>query len=169
MLFDIFVVIGLILANAIFTISDMSVIASKKTRLNVLLEDGKKNASKVLKLVDDPTPIIATTQIGLTVITMLEGAFVEASLSGKVADYFTGVGYFAGYEHTAASVMVFFVVTFLLLLIGDILPKRIAILYPEAGSKGRHGEQGGDCGDSGYDKFFHFETPKLKVVLHILG
>ncbi len=132
MLFDIFVVIGLIFANAFFTISDMAVIASKKTRLNALFEDGKKNANRVLKLVDDPTPIIATTQIGLTVITMLEGAFVEASLSGKVADYFTGVGYFAGYEHTAASVMVFFVVTFLLLLIGDILPKRIAILYPEA-------------------------------------
>ncbi len=131
MLFDIFIVVGLILANGVFTISDMAVIASKKTRLNSMLEDGKKNAEKILKLVEDPTPIIATTQIGLTVITMLEGAFVEASLSGKVAEQFIQMGYFGGIEHQAASVIVFVIVTFFLLLIGDILPKRVAILYPE--------------------------------------
>ena len=131
MLFDITIVIGLILANAVFTISDMAVIASKKTRLNALLEDGKENARRVMQLVDDPTPVIATTQIGLTVITMMEGAFVEASLSGKVAAYFISSGLFMGFEHTAASVVVFVLVTFFLLLIGDILPKRIAILYPE--------------------------------------
>ena len=128
---DIIIVLGLILANAFFTISDMSVIASKKTRLQTLVDDGNNKAKFVLKLAEDPTPVIATTQIGLTVVTMLEGAFVEASLSGKVALHIKQLGYFAGYENHVASISVFFVVTFLLLLIGDILPKRIAILYPE--------------------------------------
>lgn len=132
MLSDILIVLALIFANAFFTISDMAVIASKKTRMNTLAEEGNKKARSLLKLVDDPTPVIATTQIGLTVITMIEGAFVEASLSGKVADYFQQLGYFAGNEKTASSIIVFVIVTFLLLLIGDILPKRIAILYPES-------------------------------------
>ncbi|MBX9596994.1 MAG: hemolysin family protein [Burkholderiales bacterium] len=128
---DMIVVIGLILANALFTISDMSVIASKKTRLQTLIDNGSKNAFRALKLAENPTHIIATTQIGLTVVTLLEGAFVEASLSGKVAAYFTEMGYFHGHEAHIASVSVFIVVTFLLILFGDILPKRIAILYPE--------------------------------------
>lgn len=129
---DIIIVLVLIFANAFFTISDMAVIASKKTRIQSLADDGNKKAKSILSLVDDPTPVIATTQIGLTVITMMEGAFVEASLSGKVADKFHDLGYFMGDEKTAASVVVFVIVTFLLLLIGDIIPKRIAILYPEA-------------------------------------
>jgi putative hemolysin len=129
---DMIVVIGLILANALFTISDMSVIASKKTRLQTLIDNGSKNAAKALKLAENPTHIIATTQIGLTVVTLLEGAFVEASLSGKVAAYFIQMGYFHGQEAHVASISVFVVVTFLLILFGDILPKRIAILYPEA-------------------------------------
>ncbi|RTL00708.1 MAG: HlyC/CorC family transporter [Proteobacteria bacterium] len=128
---DIIIVLLLIFANAFFTISDMSVIAAKKTRMQSLADDGNKRAKSILSLVDDPTPVIATTQIGLTVITMLEGAFVEASLSGKVAAWFQQLGIFATNEKTAASVIVFVIVTFLLLLIGDILPKRIAILYPE--------------------------------------
>lgn len=128
---DIIIVLCLIFANAFFTISDMAVIAAKKSRLISLAEDGNKKAKSLLHLADDPTPVIATTQIGLTVITMMEGAFVEASLSGKVADKFSELGYFAGYEHNASSILVFAIVTFLLLLIGDILPKRIALLYPE--------------------------------------
>lgn len=129
---DIIIVMLLIFANGFFTISDMAVIAAKKVRIQVMADSGSKKAESILKLVDDPTPVIATTQIGLTVITMLEGAFVEASLSGKVANHFQELGYFAGSEQFAASAIVFFVVTFLLLLIGDIIPKRIAILYPEA-------------------------------------
>ena len=129
---DIIIVLVLIFANAFFTISDMSVIASKRTRLQTLVDNGSNQARRVLKLAENPTPVIATTQIGLTVITMLEGAFVEASLSGKVAEQIKQIGYFPGYESHVASISVFFVVTFLLLLFGDILPKRIAILYPEA-------------------------------------
>lgn len=131
MVSDIIIVLLLIIANGFFTISDMAIIAAKKVRIQSMADSGSKKANSILKLVDDPTPVIATTQIGLTVITMLEGAFVEASLSGKVADQFQKLGYFSGSEHFAASAIVFFVVTFLLLLIGDILPKRIAILYPE--------------------------------------
>lgn len=131
MLSDITIVLVLIFANAFFTISDMSVIASKRTRLQTLIDNGNHKARKILKLSENPTPVIATTQIGLTVITMLEGAFVEASLSGKVADWVREMGYFPGHESHVASISVFFVVTSLLLLFGDILPKRIALLYPE--------------------------------------
>lgn len=131
MLSDIIIVLVLIFANAFFTISDMSVIASKRTRLQTLIDNGNHKARNILKLSENPTPVIATTQIGLTVITMLEGAFVEASLSGKVADWVREMGYFPGHESHVASISVFFVVTSLLLLFGDILPKRIALLYPE--------------------------------------
>ncbi len=131
MLSDITIVLVLIFANAFFTISDMSVIASKRTRLQTLIDNGNHKARNILKLSENPTPVIATTQIGLTVITMLEGAFVEASLSGKVADWVREMGYFPGHESHVASISVFFVVTSLLLLFGDILPKRIALLYPE--------------------------------------
>lgn len=129
---DVLIVIGLILANAFFTISDMSVIAAKKNRLQLLVDEGHTKAQRALTLAEDPTRIIATTQIGLTVVTLLEGAFIEASLSGKVAAYFQSIGYFSGYAGQVASVSVFLIVTFLLILFGDILPKRIAILYPEA-------------------------------------
>lgn len=128
---DIIIVILLILANGLFTISDMSIIASKKNRLQALADEGNSKAQKALVLAEDPTQVIATTQIGLTVVTLLEGAFVEASLSGKVAAFIHQIGYFAGYEERVASISVFFVVTIILILIGDILPKRIAILYPE--------------------------------------
>ena len=68
---DIIIVLVLIFANAFFTISDMSVIASKRTRLQTLVDNGSNQARRVLKLAENPTPVIATTQIGLTVITML--------------------------------------------------------------------------------------------------
>ncbi len=128
---DIIIVISLIFANAFFTISDMSIIASKKNRLQLLIDEGSDKAKLALKLAEDPTKIIATTQIGLTVVTLLEGAFVEASLTGKVAPYFKTWNYFHGREETIASILVFLIVTFLLILFGDILPKRLAILYPE--------------------------------------
>lgn len=128
---DILIVILLILANGVFTISDMSIIASKKNRLQALADEGSRKAEKALKLAHDPTPVIATTQIGLTVVTLMEGAFVEASLSGKVAAFLQQLGYFAGHEKDVASISVFIIVTLVLIVIGDILPKRIAILYPE--------------------------------------
>ena len=128
---DIIIVILLILANGLFTISDMSVIASKKNRLLALAESGSEKAKKAYALAEDPTKVIATTQIGLTVVTLIEGAFVEGILSGKVAAWLLMEGYFPGYEQKVASVGVFFIVTIVLILIGDILPKRIAILYPE--------------------------------------
>jgi putative hemolysin len=131
MVSDILIIIALIGANALFTISDMAVIAAKKNRLQMLADEGKVNAIKALKLAEDPTRIIATTQIGLTVITLLEGAFIEASLSSKVAHYLQNLAYFQGYESQLASVLVFLIVTLVLILFGDILPKRIAILYPE--------------------------------------
>jgi len=128
---DILIVIGLIIANAFFTISDMSVIASRKSRLQAMIDSGSDKARAALKLANEPTQIIATTQIGLTVVTLLEGAFVEASVSSKVADSLRSVGYFTGYEDKISSIGVFIIVTFLLILFGDILPKRIAILYSE--------------------------------------
>lgn len=128
---DLVIVITLIIANALFTISDMSVIASRKSRLQGMIDNGSQKARSVLKLAENPTAVIATTQIGLTVVTLLEGAFVEAAVSKDVAAYLVSTGYFHGFEDKVASIGVFFLVTFFLILFGDILPKRIAILYPE--------------------------------------
>ena len=109
---DLLIVVGLIIANALFTISDMSVIASRKSRLQGMIDSGSLKARSVLKLAEDPTSVIATTQIGLTVVTLLEGAFVEAAVSKDVAAYLVSTGYFHGFEDKVASIGVFFLVTF---------------------------------------------------------
>lgn len=131
MLGDIVIVGLLIIITAFFTLSDMSIIASKKNRIQALADDGNSKAKKILHLVNDPTKAIATTQVGLTIVTLVEGAYVEGAMAAKFEPYFQNIPLITNYVHETTSICVFAVVTFLLILFGDILPKKLALIYPE--------------------------------------
>lgn len=130
-MFSILVVIFLILSTGFFALSELSLIASKKQRLHTMAEEGNKKAALALELAHKPNRIIASSQIGLTIVTLIEGAVTRTVLDPYIIPFLHQVPVLSNLASVISLVVSFTLVTFLTILLGDILPKRIAIIYPE--------------------------------------
>lgn len=130
-MFSILVVIFLILSTGFFALSELSLIASKKQRLQALADDGNKKAALALELAHKPNRVIASSQIGLTIVTLIEGAVTRTVLDPYIIPLLHQVPMLDKFAVVISLFISFILVTFLTILFGDILPKRIAIMYPE--------------------------------------
>ena len=122
---------GLILSNSFLAISELSLIASKRQRLLALAEEGDLGAKIAYELANKPDKIIATSQIGLTFLTLVEGAITGILLNPVFSDIIGRVGFLKPFEHFITLACSFALITLLTILFGDIIPKRIALIYPE--------------------------------------
>ncbi|MFO1293373.1 MAG: hemolysin family protein [Rubrivivax sp.] len=126
----------LIVLNAVFAMSEMALSASRKVRLQVLVEAGAPGAQAALELHENPTKFLSTVQIGITSIGILNGIVGEAAFSVPLAHWLThtlGAGErAAGY---AATALVVVLITVLTILFGELVPKRLGQLYPETISR----------------------------------
>lgn len=129
---DFLIIIFLIALNGLFALSEMSIVASKKNRLAALAEQGNRGAQAALALANDPNRILATTQLGLTFITLMEGAFGSQSFSGPLAALLPDLAWLAPWRDRIAEGTVLALITFSTLVFGEMLPKRAALLNPEA-------------------------------------
>jgi putative hemolysin len=129
---DLLIIIFLIALNGLFALSEMSIVASKKNRLSALAEQGDRGAKAALALANDPNRILATTQLGLTFITLMEGAFGSQSFSGPVAAMIPDFSWISPWRDRIAEGSVLALITFCTLIFGEMLPKRVALLNPEA-------------------------------------
>jgi putative hemolysin len=125
------IILLLILLNGLFSMSEVALISSKKFKLENAAKKGNTNAGKALQLASNPTRFLSTVQIGITLIGILTGIFSGEKLTTPLQNALAKVSAFAPYAHTIAVICVVFIVTFLSIVFGELLPKRIGLLYPE--------------------------------------
>jgi putative hemolysin len=128
---DLLVLAILFVLNGVFAMSEMAIASSRKTRLQQWAEEGNPNASVALQLAENPNRFLATVQIGITLIGIITGFFGGAALSEPVAQQLRRIPQLAPYSATIAVLLVVGLVTYLSLVIGELVPKRLALQNPE--------------------------------------
>ena len=131
MVIELIVLLLLIAANGVFAMSEMAVVSARKTRLVELAERGDPKARAALKLANSPDQFLSTVQIGITLIGILAGAFGGATLSTTIASAINRVPQLAPYSQAIAFGLVVLLTTYLSLILGELVPKRLALNNPE--------------------------------------
>ncbi len=130
--FNISFIFILFLVNAVFAMYEIAMVSSKKTRLIARAEDGLKGASDGLELLQDPDQqYLSAIQIMITMIDTLAGGIGGAQLSQPLAEVFKRVSWLAPFAEIAALILVVIVITYFSIVIGELIPKRIAVSKPE--------------------------------------
>ena len=128
---EIIIILLLILLNGIFAMVEIAVVSARKSRLQHLAQEGDKNAQAVLELKNSPNGFLSTVQIGITLVGILAGAFGGATIAKSLAIYFNNFPYLASYSEALGIAIVVAVITYLSLIIGELVPKRLALSNPE--------------------------------------
>jgi putative hemolysin len=122
----------LTLLNGVFAMSELALAASRKARLAAMEEAGDKGAAAALQLLERPTQFLSTVQVGITSIGVLNGIVGEAAFSEGVAAWLIGLGMTSSAAAIAATALVVTAITFTTIIFGELVPKRIGQLHPEA-------------------------------------
>ena len=130
--FQIAVIVVLTLLNGLLAMSETALVSSRKARLGQRAEAGDRGARTALELVDEPTRFLSTVQIGISLIGVLAGAFGGATLAEPLAGVLAAVPGLAQYSWAVAFLLVVAAITYLSLIIGELVPKRLALNDPEA-------------------------------------
>ena len=128
---ELLVVLGLTLLNGFFAMSEMAVVSSRRARLEAMAEAGHPGAARAAELARDPSRFLSSVQIGITLVGIVAGAFGTATLGDKLATYLGTYPMLGAYAQPIAYAVVVILITFLSLVIGELVPKRIALAYPE--------------------------------------
>ena len=129
---DLLIIVFLTLLNGLFAMSELAVASSRKARLAAMEESGDSGAAAALQLLDKPTQFLSTVQVGITSIGMLNGIFGEAAFSGPLAIWLMGHGMGNDAASIAATAIVVITITFTTIIFGELVPKRIGQMFPEA-------------------------------------
>ena len=132
---ELLIIACLILLNGILAMSELAVVSSKKIRLEAEAQQGNRLAAAALKLVDQPERFLSTIQVGITLIGILTGLFSADVLSDDLGGFFSGLGMPEFYAFYLARILVVAVVTYLTIVFGELVPKRIGMCAPEVISK----------------------------------
>jgi putative hemolysin len=124
---EIIIILLLILANGVFSLSEMAIVSARKTRLQQKAQTGDKGAQAALALAQEPNRFLSTVQIGITLIGILTGAFGGATLAEQISDALAGIAWLAPYRDALAVAVVVLAITFLSLVLGELVPKRLAL------------------------------------------
>ncbi|MCE2950316.1 MAG: hemolysin family protein [bacterium] len=123
---------ALILFNGLFAMSEIALVTARKARLQKLVDAGDPAAAAAVKLGEDPTRFLSAIQIGITSIGVLNGIVGEAVLAEPLGLWLQSLGMPAPYSSYAATGLVVVVITYLTIVIGELVPKRIGQTHPEA-------------------------------------
>ena len=124
-------VILLILANGVFAMSETAFVSARKVRLQQWANEGNAKAAAALEFVNSPNRLLSTVQLGITLIGILAGAFGGATIAGALAEKIHAIPWLAPYSDAIALALVVIAITYLSLVIGELVPKRIALNNPE--------------------------------------
>jgi putative hemolysin len=130
---DVALLVFLILLNALFAMSEMALTASRKARLAVMVEADEPGARAAQVLHDEPTKWLSTVQIGITSISVLNGIVGDAAFSQPLAEWLQKTFPMMGHRpsEVTATAMVVVIITFLSIIFGELVPKRLGQMYPE--------------------------------------
>jgi putative hemolysin len=131
MLLDILLILFLIVLNGYFSMAELAVVSARRQRLEVLARKGRRGARTAIELGGNPGRFLSTVQIGITLIGILSGAISGAALSAPVQAELEGVGVPTSYSGTLAFSLVVICTTYLSLIIGELVPKQLALRNAE--------------------------------------
>lgn len=132
MLTEISIVIFLTIVNGVLAMSELAVVSSRPVRLKLLAEQGNKGAAIAIRLADDPGRFLSTVQIGITLVGVLSGAFSGATLGARLAGWLQAQGLSEAMADGFGVGSVVVAITYLSLIVGELVPKQIALRAPEA-------------------------------------
>jgi putative hemolysin len=128
---DLLLLAVLFLLNGVFAMSELAIASSRKTRLQQWADEGNGRAAAALQLAEHPNRFLATVQIGITLIGIITGFFGGAALSASVQQQLTRIPALAPYSGPVSVFLVVGLITYLSLLVGELVPKRLALQNPE--------------------------------------
>lgn len=131
MLFEIITVILLTVLNGVLAMSELAVVSSRPARLRVLADKGSAGASIAIELSENPGRFLSTVQIGITLVGVLSGAFSGATLGARLTGWLLSQGVSPTFADALGVGSVVVVITYLSLIIGELVPKQIALREPE--------------------------------------
>ncbi|MGI6302252.1 MAG: hemolysin family protein [Verrucomicrobiota bacterium] len=123
---DIALLIALILLNGVFAMSEIALVTARKSRLQRMADDGDRSAAIAMRLGEEPTQFLSTVQIGITAIGILNGIVGESALAGPLSKLIQGLGVDPQISAVGSTVFVVVVITYASIVVGELVPKRIA-------------------------------------------
>lgn len=129
---NVLLIVFLTLLNGAFAMSELAMTASRKVRLMAMAEAGDKGARAALKLAEEPTRMLSTVQVGITSIGLFNGIIGEAAFAQGLAEQLLSWGTPEALARPIATFSVVVVLAYITLIFGEMVPKRIGLLYPEA-------------------------------------
>lgn len=130
-LFEIAIIFVLVVANGVFAMAEIALVSSKRNRLRSLAEAGHARAGVALELAENPSRFLATVQIGITLVGILTGVYGGATLSEHLVVVLREVPGLQHYAQPVSFVLVVVAITYLSLVVGELIPKRLGLNHPE--------------------------------------
>ncbi|MFL5260737.1 MAG: hemolysin family protein [Hyphomicrobiales bacterium] len=128
---ELLIVLLLILINGVLAMSELAVISARRSRLQGMIERRVRGARRALRLASDPGRFLSTVQIGITLVGILAGAFSGATLGSRLGDWLVSAGLSPGIAHPLGFGIVITFITYLSLVIGELVPKQLALRHAE--------------------------------------
>ena len=128
---ELVIVLLLIVLNGFFAMSELAIVSARRVRLQMLADEGDRKAALAIRLAEEPTRFLSTVQVGITMVGVLTGAYGGAALSRPVAHWLSAVPGIGTYAESFAVAIVVILITYLSLIIGELVPKRMAMNHAE--------------------------------------
>jgi putative hemolysin len=128
---EVVVILALLALNGLLAMAEMAIVSARKTRLRQQAEAGDAGAAAALELANDPNRFLSTVQVGITLVGILAGAFGGATIAASLSTALASVALLAPFAEAIALLVVVGAITFLSLIIGELVPKRLALNAPE--------------------------------------
>jgi putative hemolysin len=125
------IIVALTLFNGLLAMSELAIVSSRRSRLDTMAASGSRGARVALELIEDPSRFLSTVQIGITLVGIVTGAFGGATLAFRLANWLNGLSVIAPHGNAVAMTFVVSAITYLSLVIGELVPKRMALANPE--------------------------------------
>jgi putative hemolysin len=132
---EVFIILGLILLNGLFAMAEIALVSARKARLEAQAQKGDLDAEKALELANHPDSFLSTVQIGITLIGILTGIYSGDSFKKPIQEWLANVDLLKPYSSTLATVIILIVITYLSLVLGELVPKRLGLSNPEGIAK----------------------------------
>ena len=128
---EIVIILGLIFFNGILSMSEIAMVSARKSRLETAAKKGSKTAKTALRLANEPDRFLSTIQIGITLIGILTGLYSGEALAGDLARWLETIGIPQAHSLTLAKGIIVILVTYLTLILGELVPKHLGMNAPE--------------------------------------
>lgn len=128
---EILIIFALILLNGFFALSEIALVSAKRARLEQKRIEGSKGAKIALKLLDDSDNFLSAVQVGITLVGIVTGMYGGVQIAADIAPLFAHVDFLAGYAAEISLILSVVVITYVSIVIGELVPKTIALSNPD--------------------------------------